>query len=58
MKITDVKNFDPKCPHCEQRIDEIYRISDDAKGFFQRSLGYCYACSKCQKIIGFSDYSS
>lgn len=58
MKIIDVENFNPKCPHCEKRIDKVYRIKDDQKGFFHGQLGYIYVCSNCEKIIGFSDYSS
>ena len=61
MEIIESKDlnfkFTPKCPHCSNELDKIVRLTDD-KGFFQRELGYCFCCPHCQKILGFSDYSS
>jgi len=55
MKIVDREDLKPKCPHCADRLSEVFRISDD-KSFFQGHLGYCYVCPSCEKIIGFSDF--
>lgn len=57
MKIEDVttRNIEPVCPHCEQVLETVYRISDE-KGWFQGHYGYCYICSLCRKVLGFADY--
>ena len=49
--------FEAICPHCERKLDVIYRI-EDQKGFFQGHKGYCYACPQCRKILGFADYAT
>ena len=57
MKIIEDENVRPVCPHCEEELDHILRISDE-KGFFQGHLGYCYVCPACRRILGFADYAS
>ncbi|MEQ8789244.1 MAG: hypothetical protein RIC55_23320 [Pirellulaceae bacterium] len=48
-------DFSPICPHCNQPLEEVVRL-EDQKGWFQGHLGYCYACPKCRKVLGFADY--
>jgi uncharacterized protein with PIN domain len=57
MKILNVDNVNPLCPHCEEELAEVLRVKDQ-KGLFQGRYGYCYMCPHCRKVLGFADYSS
>lgn len=56
MRIIKDNNVNPICPHCEKELEEVIRISDDHK-FFNSHKGYCFVCSKCRKVLGFTDYA-
>lgn len=53
MKITDVENFNPKCPHCEERIDEIYRVSDDQKTSLKGNLATALYAPNAKRSLDF-----
>ena len=40
-------DYDPLCPHCEKKIDEVHWRRLDAV-----NAEYMFICPKCKKVIG------
>ncbi len=40
-------NYDPLCPHCERKIEEVHWRQVEAV-----NAEYLFICPKCKKIIG------
>ncbi len=55
MKVVPRNDITPICPHCEKKLEEVFRISDDKR---LMNKGYCYICPHCRKVLGFADYSA
>ena len=40
-------DYDPLCPHCEERIDEVHWRQIEAV-----NAEYLFICPNCKKVIG------
>ena len=40
-------DYDPLCPHCERKIDEVHWRQVDAV-----NAEYLFICPSCKKVIG------
>lgn len=40
-------DYDPICPHCEKKLDEIHRRTLQAV-----NAEYLFVCPKCRKVLG------
>ena len=47
-------NITPKCPHCKEKLDEIFRITDRREKWHEGLRGHCFICPHCEVILGFS----
>ena len=40
-------NYDPLCPHCERRVEEVHWRQLEAV-----NAEYLFICPKCEKVLG------